>query len=232
MLGNLPKHTQARQNIVNNEPDEQEETKEQAKEGMRQFLGLTNWGRTFATFKVVNGTKRAFDAMKAMAVGKHKPMFLLCGGIGNGKTHLCESLSIELYKQGIKCPITLWAELRRQLLQAMHRPKPRQVDYDTLFDNFRKRKYVIIDDVGMGSKMTEWEESELEDIINYRYREGLFTVMTTNRALEELPERVVSRFFDPEVSEVVVNEGKDYRLNRAGGTNELPDKNTQDIKDM
>lgn len=179
---------------------------------MRQFLGLTNWNRTFATFRVIKGTKKAFIAMKAMTEGKHQPMLLLYGGIGNGKTHLCEALSIELYKKGVKCPITLWAELRRKLLQTMHRHKPNQIDYDTLFDNFRKRKYVIIDDVGMGSKMTEWEESELEDIINYRYREGLFTVMTTNRLLEELPERVVSRFFDPQVSEVVKNEGKDYRL--------------------
>jgi len=220
VLENLPRNTQAQKNIAINEFDEQEETEEQVKERMRQFLGLTNWNRTFATFKVVNGTRRAFSTMKAMAEGKHQPMLLLCGGIGNGKTHLCEALSIELYKKGIKCPITLWAELRRKLLQAMHRPKPNQADYDTLFDNFRKRKYVIIDDVGMGSKMTEWEESELEDIINYRYREGLFTVMTTNRALEELPDRVVSRFFDPEVSEVVINEGKDYRLNRVGGKND------------
>ena len=226
MLGNLPNSTQTQQNIADSGPDEQEETKGQSKERMRQFVGLTNWNRTFATFKIVKGTKRAFSTMKAMAEGKHQPMLLLCGGIGNGKTHLCEALSIELYKNGIKCPITLWAELRRKLLQAMHRPKPNQADYDTLFNNFRKRKYVIIDDVGMGSKMTEWEESELEDIINYRYREGLFTVLTTNRVLEELPERVVSRFFDPKVSEVVVNEGKDYRLNRVGGTNELPDKNT------
>jgi len=58
---------------------------------------------------------------------------------------------------------------------------------------------------------SEWEWGELEDIINYRYRERMFTVMTTNRDLTELPERVVSRFRDPDIGVVVLNSGKDYR---------------------
>lgn len=147
-----------------------------------------------------------------MAEGNHKPMLLVCGGLGNGKTYLCEALAIALYRKGERCPVNLWSELRRQLLQAMHRPKPGKMDYDDLFESIRRRERLIIDDIGMGSKGTDWEVAEIEDIINYRYRERLFTVLTTNRTLEELPERVVSRFFDPEVSEVVINEGKDYRV--------------------
>lgn len=183
------------------------------KESLRQALGLTSWSHTLDTFKPNNGTQKVYESVKAMADGNHKPMLLISGGIGNGKTHLMEALSIALYGKGIRCQVTLWSDLRRQLLQKMHRPRPGE-DYDVFFDNVKKRKHLIIDDVGMGSKSTEWEMAELEDIVNYRYKERLFTVVTTNRTLEELPERVVSRFFDPEVSEVVINEGKDYRIRK------------------
>lgn len=194
---------------------EDAETKEQKVESLRVSLGLTDVRHTFDNFKVVDGTKRAHEAFKAMANGTHKPMLLCVGNIGNGKTFLCEALSIALYRRGVRCSVELWSELRRRLLQAMHRPRPNAMDYDELFDSIRKRRYLIIDDVGMGSRGTEWEKSELEDIVNYRYKERLFTVLTTNKTLEELPERVVSRFFDPEVSEVVMNEGKDYRIKEA-----------------
>lgn len=201
---------------MSTEPSDGEgETKEQKVERLRALLGLSDTNHTFENFKVLAGTRRAYEAFKGMANGTHKPMLLCCGAIGNGKTYLCEALSISLYRKGIRCEVSLWSELRRRLLQAMHRPKPGSVDYDELFKSIRRRKFLIIDDVGMGSRGTEWEMSELEDIVNYRYRERLFTVMTTNRTLEELPERVVSRFFDPEVSEVVINEGKDYRIKEA-----------------
>jgi len=207
----FPKNTEPQKNI---EPSElkREETKEEKIEKLRILHGLTSITHTFENWKHLPGTEKAYKAFKDMAEGKSRPMLLVCGGLGNGKTFLCEALSIALYRRGERCPVNLWSELRRQLLQAMHRPKPGRMDYDTLFENIRRRKRLIIDDVGMGSKGTEWEMAELEDIINYRYRERLFTVMTTNRALEELPDRVVSRFFDSEVSQVVINEGKDYRI--------------------
>lgn len=194
------------------EEAEKEETKEEKIEKLRIGLGLSSVRHTFENWKHLHGTEKCYKAFLAMAEGKHQPMLLMAGGVGNGKTYLCEALAIALYRKGIRCPVNLWAELRRQLLQAMHRPNPRKMNYDDLFESIRKRERLIIDDVGMGSKGTDWEMSELEDIINYRYRENLFTVLTTNRTLEELPERIVSRFFDPEVSEVVINDGIDYRV--------------------
>jgi DNA replication protein DnaC len=186
------------------------------KEDIRRFLKVSSLDNTFDSFDVVKGTEKTYRAMKVMAEEEHQPMLLVCGAIGNGKTHLCEALSIALYKKGIKCPVTLWGELKKRLLQRMHYPKPSQADYYTMFEELKKRKYIIIDDVGLGSSGSSWEMTELEDLINYRYRERLFTVVTTNRTLEELPERVVSRFFDVKVARIIVNEGQDYRLAKAG----------------
>lgn len=177
-----------------------------------KVLNIMSTANTFENFKKLSGTNECYEAAKSMLNKNHKPMLLIVGGCGNGKTHLLESISLELYKKDIRCPVHTWSDIRRKLLQAMNRPRPGQIDYDTIFEQIRSAEYRIIDDIGMGSKMTDWEVGELEDIVNHRYRNKLFTVMTSNRTLEELPERVVSRFFDPEVGRIVVNRGKDYRI--------------------
>ena len=82
---------------------------------------------------------------------------------------------------------------------------------DVILDNYCKSAHLIIDDVGMGGSGSNWEFGQLEEIIVYRYRERLVTVMTTNRDLKELPERIVSRFYDPEIGCVVLNDAPDYR---------------------
>jgi len=191
--------------------DEIEETREQKVEGLRRSLGLSSVEHTFEHFDRVDGTEAALEAFLAMAEGRARPLLLCYGGVGNGKTHLCEALSIELYKRmGIRCPVNVWSELMRMFKKAMHRGDPDSPSYDDLFEQVRRRERLILDDVGMGSTGSEWEWGELEDIINYRYRERLFTVVATNKDLDELPERVVRRFRDSEVGVIVLNKGKEY----------------------
>ena len=100
--------------------------------------------------------------------------------------------------------------IMRLLKQGMNREKM-QPPYEYILEGFCKMPYLIIDDVGMGGSGSDWEYGQLEEIIIVRYRERLFTILTTNRDLTELPERVVSRFRDPEVGRIVLNEGEDYR---------------------
>ena len=83
--------------------------------------------------------------------------------------------------------------------------------FEMVLDNLRRARRLIIDDVGMGGSGSAWEYGQLEDIVVYRYRERLPTVMTTNRDLTELPERIVSRFYDPDIGCVVLNDAPDYR---------------------
>ncbi len=177
---------------------------------MRISLGVSSLEHTFEKFKQIPGTKEALAAFKSMADGTGKPMLLCYGGVGNGKSHLCEALSIELYKRGIRCSVRVWSDIMRMFKGGMHRD-PNSQTYDYLFDQLRRRDRLIIDDVGIGSSGSEWEWGELEDIINYRYRERLFTVLATNKDLDEMPNRIVSRFSDPEVGALILNSGKDYR---------------------
>lgn len=178
---------------------------------LRKQLKLTSLAHTFDKFQVLAGLSGAYDCFNRMAGDKYKPFLLCYGGIGNGKTYLCEALSIALYKKGIRCGVTLWADLVRTLKRLMFRPRANDIPYDEYFENVRQASHLILDDVGMGTGGTDWEFGELEDIINYRYKERLFTVVTTNRDIDDLPERVVSRFSDPQVGIIVINKGRDYR---------------------
>jgi len=79
--------------------------------------------------------------------------------------------------------------------------------------NASQAKVLVLDDWGM-EYGTPWEYAQLERIIAYRYRARLITIMASNKdikQLEGLSERIVSRFYDPEVSQLVLNSGEDYR---------------------
>jgi len=88
--------------------------------------------------------------------------------------------------------------------------------YDDIFERFRRARRLIIDDVGSGSTGSNWEWGELEDIVNYRCREGLLTVVTTNLDLKELPDRIVSRFDDAVNGRIALISAPDYRPRKKG----------------
>lgn len=163
--------------------------------------------QTFETFKKLQGTEQALAACKAFADGTSDFIFLLLyGNYGSGKTHLANSVALVLNQRGVDARYfdceALWAMLRAKIdeggleseLAIIH-------DFHAL----------IIDDF---NPRTEWESDVIERILQHRYRELLPTMMTTNRDLKALPERVVSRFNDKSMSRCVVNEGKDFRMRK------------------
>ena len=190
---------------------ELELTLEEKREELRKSLCVSSLSNTFESFKPIKGTEKALAAFKALASGKTGWKLLICyGGVGNGKTHLCEATTIELYKQGIGCAVQTMARMMRHL-KACFEPENTGVTYDEMIQRWCQRSHLIIDDVGMGGSGSEWEYGQLEEIVVTRYRDRLFTIMTTNRDLTELPERIVSRFRELGIGMIVLNEAPDYR---------------------
>lgn len=201
------KRTRSRKTIP---PEPTELTEEEKREELRKALGVASLDNTFENFEPVPGTQKALAAVKALASGKTKwKMLLLYGGVGNGKSHLCDAAVIEMYKRGLFSRVVTMGWVLRVLKDSMG--KGAFTPYSILIYRYCHADRLILDDVGMGGSGSDWEESQLEEIISHRYHENLFTIVTTNLDIDQLPIRIVSRFRrDPEVGRIVLNKGAEY----------------------
>lgn len=166
-----------------------------------------NKENTLENFKVVPGSEVCVQAIKGVIDGK-RPIAMIMGGVGNGKTHLLHAAAIELYKKGKFVRVLLYADILNFLKKSMN---SKELNYNDILDNYCYAERLIIDDVGAGGTDTEYSDNILEHIIVSRYEASLLTVMSTNRQLKDLPERVVSRLKDKTRCYLVVNKANDYR---------------------
>lgn len=211
MLQNFPRDipTQTQTNI------EPEPTLEESREELRRSLWVSSLDNTFEALRPWPGTEKALAAFKALAEGKTTWKMLLCyGGVGNGKTHFCEATAITLYKRGVFCRVLTMDRMMGALKECMN--PDRHISFEELMHHYSCGERLIVDDVAG----TVWEFEQLEKIVRLRYRENLFTILTTNMDIEFnpkypdrpfIPERIVSRFRDSEKGRLILNQGEDYR---------------------
>jgi DNA replication protein DnaC len=181
-----------------------------AQEQLRRSLQVSSLEHTFANFKRLPGTDAAYRAFLAMSQDDARPLLLCYGGVGNGKSYLCEALTMAWYGRGLYSRVFTMAGIMGVLKRAM-RPENAMPPLEDIQRNYCRSPRLIVDDVGMGGSGSAWEYGQMEEIVSWRYRERLPTVMTTNQDVRNLPERIFSRFCDPEVGSVVLNDGEDYR---------------------
>jgi len=175
--------------------------------------GVTDLNNTFEKMRKVTGFDKTFTVFNELVF--YKPtwyMLLVYGGSGNGKSKCCEASVIALYDQGVRgVTRQKWTDIVRFTLKASFNNRNIMGSYEDVFKRLRGQKYLIIDDVGMGSTGGNWEWGELEDIVDYRLEQRLFTIITTNLDLKEIPARIVSRFRDASKCRLICNEAADQR---------------------
>lgn len=169
--------------------------------------GVSPRHQSFETFdRRIEGVKETYNAFYELAHGQTElPFLLVYGGVGNGKSHFCSAATIVLNRRGIDARLFTVADLMAKLKDS--------ISTGTIEQEIKHLKEVpalVLDDLGV-EYGSSWEMAKIEEIIDARYRNQLITVLTTNRDLDQLPERVVSRFCDPETSRCVLNSAKDYR---------------------
>jgi DNA replication protein DnaC len=166
-----------------------------------------NVNNTFENFKITPANELVYKAIRAVVDGK-KPMAMIFGGVGNGKTHLLHAAAIELYKTNRFARVYEYKKILSVLKSAMNNA---ELNYEDILNNYCYGERLIIDDVGAGGTDTKYADDILEAIICTRYARELMTIMSTNRPIESLPERVVSRLKDKAVCYLVLNKAPDYR---------------------
>ena len=180
----------------------------QGETSMRE-KGISSKAQSFDNFKMVAGAKETYEAFKNLATGEANYQMLLCyGTTGNGKTHLCNALATELNKREIDARLYTVADMVGRLKESIS-----EHTTESVIKQLTTVPALILDDFKVEYN-SPWAMGKIEDIIDARYRETLITVLTTNRELSELPERVKSRFYDPLLGKVILNNGADYRRRR------------------
>jgi DNA replication protein DnaC len=141
---------------------------------------------------------------------------LLAGSYGCGKTHLAYSIAGECYRHGSAVHCCTVPDLLDTLRQAFdERDKGA---FTERFQAIRSAGLLVLDDLG-AENITPWSCEKLYQIVDYRYRQRLPSVVTTNVNLRNpggrIEPRVLSRLVDASDSgwrsQVLLLPAGDYR---------------------
>jgi primosomal protein DnaI len=189
---------------------------EKTPEQETRLLGVSSLESTFEKIKPVKGMEQALKYAQQIATLKTTwKLLLIYGEWGNGKTLLLEAIALELRRQGIFCRVNNFPAFIGLLKSTFDQCKQtNEPSFNIIMHNYCNAKYLLMDDVGQADSYTDWSKNQLERIMLERYRQNLFTVMTTNKDLKELPDMVLSRFNDTEKARLVLNAAPDYRPNK------------------
>ena len=139
--------------------------------------------------------------------------FLLYGNPGTGKTLLGCIMLNELMLNHFKPARFLnLSKYLQQLRDTYSEDSDNYGQTWRIIEALGKIPYLVIDDFGV-QRGTEWAKEVLYDLVDTRYAEKRFTVITTNQPLSELQQlsqgRIYSRLL--EMCKLVAMEGEDYR---------------------
>jgi len=186
-------------------------------EQVRKKLGVSSLDSTFDNFKSVPGAEEALRAAKLIAsMETDWKLLLIYGEWGNGKTHLLEAISLALWELGHTARIQTFPDFVTRLKGTFDRSKNEEQgdSFNDMLNRLCTTEFLLLDDVGTAGSFTEFSLAQLEHIMLARYRENLFTVITTNLDYASLPRFVTSRFSDSEKARIVINDAPDYRPNK------------------
>ena len=165
------------------------------------FDNLLNQGRS-ANPQSRERFHRAYNICRDYARSPEGWLVLL-GPSGCGKTHLSAAIANERIAAGQQVLFVVVPDLLDHLRSSFSPSS--EVSYDELFENVKAAPLLILDDLGTQSA-TPWAQEKLYQIFNHRYNAHFPTVITSNRSLAEIEERLRSRMTDPDLSRICVVE--------------------------
>lgn len=172
--------------------------------------------QTFETYETCSS-----DTMNArtsaMLSAMNNTGLVLSGKRGTGKTHLAVAVAIYAMKHGRSAKFRLVNEL----LNEIRRVVAENGDYFSVIQRFKEIPCLVLDDLGK-ERTTDFSLDAMYDIVDYRYRHELQTIITTNaKTIEELASWGNSEYTTPMVSRVLergtwvtITKADDYRVKR------------------
>ncbi len=121
-----------------------------------------------------------------------RPMMLFSGTVGNGKTHLaCAVLRAAFEKHGKRGQFWKVINLLDRYKATFNADEATET-VEQVDAQLRRCQVLVLDDMGTESD-SKWAMERVFRLVDERYSEGLPLIVTSNVALNDLPERVRSR---------------------------------------
>ena len=165
---------------------------------------------------VIPTAQEAKGYVSTLVDGDREPQrgFLLHGPPGTGKTLLaCIMLNeLILHRERSGRFLSLSRKYFQQLRDTFSESSEHYGQTWQIIDELCNLPYLVIDDLGI-QRGTEWEMEVLYQLVDARYSEERFTVVTTNQPLEEVRQMSDGRVFSrlSEMCRFVSLHGVDYR---------------------
>ena len=146
-----------------------------------QTAGLTERqkGQTFTAYTPTTPDTVIAKA-HAIQAARDKRSLILAGKAGTGKTHLAVAIALDAMRHDRKCLFRTVPEMLDELRKAAHE----HTDFYGLLMKFKSISCLVLDDWGK-EKTTPAGLDYIYQIIDYRYRHGLQTIITTNALTPE-----------------------------------------------
>ncbi len=139
------------------------------------------------------------------------PGLFLSGDVGAGKTRLVATIANELaLRHGVRAAV--WPV--PELLERLRRSIGSAGEGEDRLESVRRARCLILDDIG-AERLTDWIQERLYLIIDFRYREGLPTLFTSNLTLKELTDQLSHRIASRIIGMarlVLMQDAGDYRV--------------------
>lgn len=176
--------------------------------------------KQFADYTFMNFNTRQpyhqhmFDTAKNY-LKEHKGLWwVITGQVGSGKTHITTAIVNELSRSGKRFKYMRYASEMPRLQRGMMNFNPTiKSEAEIQFDMFKKVEILFIDDF-MKTRNTDY----VFELIDYRYANGLMTLITTELEYSEMAnidEAVASRIYELAGSyyiSIASGDDKNYRL--------------------
>lgn len=141
---------------------------------------------------------KAYEAAKSYAASPEGWLVLL-GPAGSGKTHLAAAVANERLRQGQSAFYITSADLMDHLRRASN--PAAETPAEDIFDLVKNTPLLVLDDLNLETA-TAWGREKLEQLLNHRFNARMPTIITADRPLEEMDERLRARLGDTDFCKV------------------------------
>ena len=146
----------------------------------------------------------AYEAAKVFAA-EPNGWLVLSGPSGSGKTHLAAAIVSECVDRGYPSFYITAPDLLDHL-RSTYNPDS-EIPYDDFFNQVRDAPLLVLDDLGAQTG-TPWAKEKLDQLLTHRFNNKLPTVIIPIIPLDQLEDRLRTRFTDRELSQICMVEEK------------------------